>query len=97
MRVAAILQMLGDAVCQPMHRRDPEVAEDAVMALTILAREQAEEKEGIAYADALIGEVRLRRPDLPEQAAAIAGEQRIVMAQALRAESVPARSGGKFA
>tara|TARA_B100000749_G_scaffold232520_1_gene189459 strand:+ start:376 stop:579 length:204 start_codon:yes stop_codon:yes gene_type:complete len=67
------------------------------MALAVVAHEQAEEKEHIAHANAMIGKVRLCRADLAEDAAAIASEQRIVMAQALRAESVPAGSGGKFA
>ena len=91
MRVVATFQMLGSPLGQPMHRRDPEVAEDAVMPLAILAREQAEEQEGIAHADALIGKMRLRRPDLAEQTAAIAGEHRIVMALALRAVGTLAR------
>ena len=64
------------------------------MRLTTFLAEQAEEQEHIAYTDALIGQMRLRRAALAEQAGAVRKEHRIVVAQILRAQAPAAGRRG---
>ena len=68
-----------------------------MMRFTTLFTKQSEEEKDIAFRHPLIGKMRLRRPALAEQANAIAGEHRIMMAQVLRAELTAAGMRGVIA
>ena len=70
---------------------DLKETEDPVVWIAAFLAEQAEEEEDIADSHAPVGEMRLCRTALAEQAAAVGQEHRVVMAQIVRPEPAPAR------
>ena len=97
MGMATLDQMRWRAIDEIDDLLDFEIAEDAVMRITVLFAEQAKEQEHVANPDAPVHQMRLRRAALAEQAGSILEEHRVVMAQVTRAQSSPARFGGVLA